>query len=77
VGDSVVNEQDEVALHADTTLDSLVLDTINAGVAMTVIEPSGADVTYPVENEGYGWVRVRSADGLVGWAITDGLSRVP
>lgn len=77
VGDSVVNEQGQVTLHADTTLDSLVLDTINPGVAMTVIEPSGSDESYPVENEGYGWVRVRSVDGLVGWAITDGLSRVP
>lgn len=76
-GDMVVNESDEVALHADTTQDSLILDTVNAGVALTIIEPSGPDLSYPVENEGYGWVRVRSSDGLVGWTITDGLSRVP
>ena len=46
-----------------------------AAATFVVIEP-GADYTsYPVEINEVRWYRVRAADGLVGWAMADGLEQ--
>jgi hypothetical protein len=50
-----------------------VLDSIAEGSILTVMEPGGDFASYPVEQEGQSWVRVRAADGLVGWTPTEGL----
>ncbi|MFM7585377.1 MAG: hypothetical protein ACKO9F_21985 [Caldilinea sp.] len=44
-----------------------------AGDLLTVVEPPGDIATYPVELNGVLWYRVRAADGLVGWAMADGI----
>lgn len=56
-----------VRMYADAATSSLVLDRFDPGALFTVVEPSGDYGAYPVENQGEGWVRVRSDDGLVGW----------
>lgn len=71
VGDSVVATVGRVEIHADASQESMVLDSFGPGVVLDVIDPSGDYVEYPVRVEGFGWVRVRAADGLVGWVQTD------
>jgi hypothetical protein len=36
-----------------------------------VLAPSGDYADYPVVVDGVGWVRVRAADGLVGWVQSE------
>lgn len=71
VGESVAASAGRVEIHADATMDALTLDTVGPGVPLEVMPPSGDFVEYPVIADGHGWVRVRAADGLVGWVMTD------
>lgn len=70
-GEIVAGSGQRVAIHADASLDATVLDSYGSGVPLEVLPPSGDYTTYPVEVDGHGWVRVRAADGLVGWVMTD------
>jgi hypothetical protein len=51
-----------------------VLEEYPAGATFTVIEPSGVYTSYPIAVEGRSWYRLRAADGLVGWAIIEGVT---
>ena len=70
-GDMVGAVEGRVEIYADASLDALVLDSFGTGVELEVLDPSGDYETYPVEVDGHGWARVRAADGLVGWVMTD------
>ena len=76
-GDQVASRAGRLTLYAGVATDAPVLDSYGAGVALTVIEPTGDYSGYPVVADGHGWVRVRAADGLVGWVMTDTLERYP
>jgi len=76
-GDQVASRAGRLTLYANVTTDAPVLDSYGVGVALTVIEPSGDYTGYPVVAGGHGWVRVRAADGLVGWVTTDTLEAQP
>jgi hypothetical protein len=67
----VVAGGSRVEIYADAAPNALLLDSVGAGIALEVLDPSGDFESYPVEAGGYGWVRVRAADGLVGWVRTD------
>lgn len=54
-------------LYAAPSLRSATYDVYRSGEQFTILEPSGDSDSYPVENENISWVRVRYADGLVGW----------
>ena len=71
VGDNVTARAGRVEVHADAAADALTLDSFGAGIPLEVLPPSGDFTAYPVEVDGHGWVRVRAADGLVGWVMTD------
>lgn len=58
-------------LYADATTRAPVLEVYPAGALFTVVEPSGAYTTYPVQREARTWYRLQAADGLVGWALID------
>lgn len=73
-GMTVHNSSGDVSIYAEPSLDSQVLDSYAAGVALTVLEPGGDFSAYPVEIDGQGWVRVRAADGLAGWTPAAGLT---
>lgn len=73
---AVHNSSGDVLVYAEPSLEAQVLDSYAAGVALTVLEPGGDFTAYPVEVEGQGWVRVRAADGLVGWTPAAGLTPV-
>ena len=75
-GTQVAGATERVSLHAEASVDALVLDTYGAGVELEVLEPAGDALEYPVVADNHGWVRVRANDGLVGWAMTDDLSAV-
>jgi SH3-like domain-containing protein len=70
-GDTVAASGGRVELYADASQESIVLDTLGAGVMLEVLDVNGDFEGYPVEVEGHGWARVRAADGLVGWVMTD------
>ena len=70
-GDLVVASGGRVDIHADAALDSIVLDSFGTGATLEVLDVSGDFASYPVEVDGHGWARVRAADGLVGWVMTD------
>ena len=46
-----------------------------AAATFVVIEPGADYAGYPVEINEVRWYRVRAADGLVGWAMADGLEQ--
>ncbi len=70
-GETVVASEGRVEVHADASVGALVLDTFGTGVVLEVLDVGGDFESYPVEMDGHGWVRVRAADGLVGWVMTD------
>lgn len=55
-------------LYADASAGATVLAAYPPGTYLTSLEPSGDYESYPVERDGIAWVRIRSRDGLVGWA---------
>lgn len=75
-GETVQNRGGTVTIYAEPSADGLILDQYAAGVLLTVLEPGGDFNGYPVEVAGEPWVRVRAADGLVGWTPAPGLSLV-
>ncbi len=75
--DQVVSQAGRLAVYAQAAADAPVLDSVGEGVPLTVLEPSGDYTGYPVIAGGHGWVRVRAADGLVGWVVTDTLALQP
>jgi hypothetical protein len=70
----VQNPTGDVTIYAEADAAAQVLDSYAPGVALTVLEPGGDFAGYPVEVDGEGWVRVRAADGLVGWTQAAGLT---
>jgi hypothetical protein len=74
-GEAVQAAGGRAALHAEPSEDAPVLDSYGPNVTLMVLEPGGDFSRYPVEVAGRGWVRVRAADGLVGWTPTAGLAR--
>ena len=74
VGATVQKSAGEAVVYAEPSTEAPVMDTYAPGAALTVLEP-GSDFTgYPVVVDDAGWVRVRAADGLVGWTPATGLS---
>lgn len=59
-------------MYADAAADALVLHLYSVGEALQVLAPSGDYDLYPVtSDDGQMWVRVRAADGLVGWVVAE------
>ena len=75
---AVVASQDGLGIrvYSDARGDALVMDLYPDGAEFTVLEPSGEYDEYPVEQNGAQWVRVRTADGLVGWADVSELAPI-
>jgi hypothetical protein len=63
-------------VHADARRDAPVLEVYSDGTELTILDPSGDYTTYPVQNEGAAWYRVRDQNGLVSWAEGEFLSPV-
>jgi hypothetical protein len=57
------------AMYAEPDPTSPRLAEYAAGSNLTVIEPDGDYLEYPVIVEGQRWYRVRAEDGLVGWVV--------
>lgn len=67
VPDDLVIAIERVRLLADADQKSLVLNEYGEGEEFTVLAPSGDYDAYPVDLNGTSWVRLRAADGLIGW----------
>jgi hypothetical protein len=70
-GDTIVVGEGRAEIYADASADGVILDSLGSGVELEVIDPGGDFESYPVVVDGHDWVRVRAADGLVGWVMTD------
>lgn len=65
-----------IRLRADASTESITYEIVNEGDLFEVLEPSNDYESYPVEAEGYQWVRIQGEDGLTGWTIRDYLAPV-
>ncbi len=74
IGDVItpVGEQ-PLQLYALAEESAPVLASYDAGSALTIVEPTGVYRRYPVLVEGRMWYRVQAPDGLLGWALIDGV----
>jgi hypothetical protein len=74
VGDVItpVGEQ-PLHLYALAEASAPVLASYSAGSVLTIVEPTGVYRRYPVLVEGRMWYRMQASDGLVGWALIDGV----
>lgn len=64
----------KLRLYADPDASAQRLAQYPADAVFVVVEPTGEFKAYPVENGGARWYRLRAADGLVGWAMANGLA---
>ncbi len=55
------------SVRSDAGEDAPVMQLYPMGDLVTVLRPSGDYDGYPVVVDGMEWIRVRAADGLVGW----------
>ncbi|MCB0088619.1 MAG: SH3 domain-containing protein [Caldilineaceae bacterium] len=55
-------------VRADANQDAPVLEVYVDDTVLTILDPSGDYSTYPVQNNGTSWYRVRDQNGLVSWA---------
>ncbi|MEX1021385.1 MAG: hypothetical protein WDZ49_17120 [Litorilinea sp.] len=76
-GGILINAADRVELYADADGDSSFLDSYARGGTFVVMEPTGDHMAYPVVVDDDQWIRVRAADGLVGWTSAHGLQPAP
>ena len=67
VGDNVMPSGGSVAVYADAAPDAMVLDSYGPSAVLEVLDPDMNNGDYPVVVDGQSWIRVRAADGLVGW----------
>lgn len=63
-------------VYGDANPNAPTLAEYAAGNRLTVLDPPGNFVAYPVELSGVRWYRVRAEDGLVGWVMADGIEVV-
>lgn len=73
----LINPVERVQLYADAHADSRFLDSYARGGTFVVVEPTADYGDYPVVVERAEWVRVRAADGLVGWTPAASLEIAP
>jgi hypothetical protein len=72
IGDAVAAQADQgLRLYNDATATAMVMNVYATGEQLTVLDPSGDYASYPVENGGRLWYRLRAPDGLVGWGAAD------
>ncbi len=60
-------------LYAAPEPTAAALDEYSAGARFVIVASPDDRGPYPVELNGVRWYRVRTADGLVGWAMADGI----
>jgi hypothetical protein len=73
----LINPVERVQLYADAHADAHFLDSYARGGRFVVVEPTADYGDYPVVVERDEWVRVRAADGLVGWTPAASLEVAP
>ena len=80
VGDRVVingTSSQGVRIRAGAGTDFLTQGIYYDGDAFFVLPNSDPQASYPVENDGYWWWRLRAADGLIGWTVESFLEKAP
>jgi hypothetical protein len=63
----------DLRLYADASINAPIMEVYATDELFTIVEPSGTYTTYPVQDEGRSWYRLQASDGLVGWALIDGI----
>jgi hypothetical protein len=78
VGQAVVAVGEQpLRLQADARSNAPVLEVYPPGATFTVVEPSAAFTSYPVQVDDRLWYRLEAEDGLVGWAVIDAVVAQP
>ena len=80
VGDRVVingTSSQGVRIRAGAGTDFLTQGIYYDDDAFFVLPNSDPQASYPVENDGYRWWRLRAADGLIGWTVESFLEKAP
>ena len=72
-GDTV-SARSVVRIYPDVDSRAQAMGEYRAPATFVIIEPGGDYAGYPVEVDTVRWYRVRAEDGLVGWAMADGLA---
>jgi hypothetical protein len=70
---SISASGDGTRLFSDADEDSLLMEILLDGDLLVIVEPSGDHDGYPAWNDESEWYRVRTSEGLVGWAKAEQL----
>jgi hypothetical protein len=70
---SISAEGDGTRLYSDADESALIMELLTDGDSLVIVETSGDYEGYPVLSGESEWYRVRTSDGLVGWAKAEQL----
>ncbi len=70
---SISPDGDGTGLYSDANEEALLMELLMDGASLVIVEPSGDYSGYPILTGESEWYRIRTSEGLVGWAKAEQL----